>query len=169
MCYQNKPCGCDCDTSCSCAVYEDCGCLTTVTFDCITKPPVLAYIPVSSDMNGSEVLKAIDDTVGTIQEAIAAFTNPIQNTVDTHVKISATDALTGYLETKLVKGLHTSLTKKAGQNGVETLQIAVTPKTMISGLADNLIVEKNGLVVRKWRKPGCFYKPPGRQWHHDNR
>jgi hypothetical protein len=144
-CTDINPCGCLEQNCNDCSPYDNCGCLNPTTFECITKPPVLANVIIDSGMNGAEVLKSIDDVLGSLKESIAAIVNPTENSSDVRVKISATDTSTGFLEAKLQKGNHITVTKM-GTGTNESLRISVTPKTLISPAAGNLLSENNGLL-----------------------
>jgi hypothetical protein len=138
MCDQLNPCGSCSSCSDTCNPYEDCGCLNPTTFDCLTKPPLLQYIPVSSDMTGTEVLKSIDEVVGALQQSIQDINNPTSNTSDVRVKASSTDTISGFLSSKIVKGDHTNIALMAG-GANEFLRVSVTPKTLVSTRANNLL------------------------------
>ena len=111
--------------------YEDCGCPNPTTFECVSNPGTLENINVTDDMNGKEVLAAIDTTIGDL--VVGAFTGP-----DIFSKVTSSDTTTGYLNSKLAVG--TYLTKTILNPGAnEQIRFNVSPATLLSSDGGNLL------------------------------
>lgn len=127
ICHRDYGCSCNHDNPC----YEDCGCLNPNTFNCITLPGTLPAIGVTNNMNGLQVLAAINNTINTL----VLGTNPSQ---DKYVRASITDTTSGYLANKLLSGLYLKTTLlNAGSN--EQLLLDANLPAMISGDEGNLL------------------------------
>jgi hypothetical protein len=119
--------------------YEGCGCLNPTTFECITVPGSgLNYVPITTSMNGKQVLAAINAAIGTLQASIAEIVAPTEDGSDIKVKVSGNDTLTGYLGSKIGEGSHIQI-NTLNPSGNEILRIAVTPNTLISADAGNVL------------------------------
>lgn len=112
--------------------YDNCGCINPTTFECITEPGTLTAINVTNDMNGKEVLQAINDAIENIEVGEPVLGN------DVNVKISSQDTTTGYLGSKIVVNNTISKTILT-PGGNETLRLAVNMPQLLSTNSGNLL------------------------------
>lgn len=123
-CSSTNPCN-QCEQCTPNPCYDNCGCLNPTTFECITKPGTLAALGVTNDMNGYEVLAAINTTINNLT------VDPPSPGADVYVKVSSTDTTADYLSDKLVTGTYlTSSILSPSAN--EQLKINVNLAAMIS-------------------------------------
>lgn len=128
-CPETNPCDTCQDTN---GCYDNCGCINPTTFECITEPGTLTAIGVTNDMNGKEVLQAINDT---IQDLIV--TPPAPGS-DIYTKVSSSDTTAGYLGVKILTAANISQSVLSpGAN--EKVRLAVNVPQLISSDAANLI------------------------------
>ena len=112
--------------------YQDCGCTTSVTWECITNPGIHETLGVVDTMTGREVLAAIATTVDNIVAGV-----PLAGD-DKFAKISATDTTEGYLNTKLLT--LTPITKTVINVGAdERIRFGLSYPALISGDTGNMI------------------------------
>jgi len=133
-CTECNPCdkckqSCDpCATNC----YQDCGCTTSVTWECITNPGVHETLGVVDTMTGTEVLAAIATTIDNIVAGV-----PIVGD-DKYARISSTDTTSDYLNTKLL--VATPLTKVVISAGAdERIRFGLSFPALISADFGNQI------------------------------
>lgn len=133
----------DCTCNDPCATnpcYEGCGCLNPTTFECITKPGVHADIDVTNDMNGLQVLDAINDAFADLADQVLALNGGISPSVDTKVKVSSGDTTSGLLNDKTLNGTFVKKTiTSAGGN--EKLRFDIALPDLISGDTDNILTQ----------------------------
>jgi hypothetical protein len=124
-----NPCADPCNPN---PCYQDCGCLNPTTFPCITNPGLgLDNIGVTNNMNGSQVLEAIDSAVGALQDALANAGENGDLALDEKVKVSANDTTGGFLTDKITTdGTVKKSTQTLGAN--EKLRLVVDPSKLIS-------------------------------------
>ena len=136
-CNDNTPCQDPCTDPNPC--YQDCGCLNPTTFPCITQPGAgLVNIPISSDMNGAQVLQAIDQKIGQMQDQLDAAEDAGGVYTDTKVKVSNADTTEGYLYDKVTSDATIKRTiSNASAN--ELLRLRVDPEALVSADASNAI------------------------------
>lgn len=122
---QEQPCG---ENPC----YQDCGCLNPTTFPCITNPGLgLDNIGVTNNMNGAQVLEAIDSAVGQLQDALANAGENGDLALDEKVKVSSNDTTGGFLTDKITTdGTIKKSTQTPGAN--EKLRLVVDASKLIS-------------------------------------
>lgn len=126
-CFDNNECN-----PCTENQYDNCGCLNPTTFECITEPGVLSAIGVTADMNGLQVLQAINDAIDALTLA------PSPSGSDIYAKVSATDNTSDYLNNKLQAG--TFLSKTVINPGVnEKIRFNVVPGNLLSTDTDNIL------------------------------
>lgn len=135
-CSDTNPCSDPCQETNPC--YDNCGCINPTTFECVTKPGVYSYISVTNNMNGQQVISAINDAIGELSAAIGAITDPVDNTNDIYSKVSDNDSTTGYLDTKLEVGPYLAKTILS-PGGNEKLRFNVIPGNLISANSGNLL------------------------------
>lgn len=87
---------CNTTTLCPCGDYDNCGCINPTTFECVTVPGALTDISVTDDMNGKQVLAAINTAIGELQDDSGK------------VYINSDDTCPEYLFDKLGEGLNIS-------------------------------------------------------------
>ncbi len=128
-CTHANPCN-ECEQCTSNPCYENCGCLNPTTFECITKPGTHTALGVTNDMNGYEVLLAINTIINNLT------VDPPEPGADIYVKVSSTDTTSDYLSDKLVTGsfLTSSILNPSGN---EALRINANLPAMISTDAGN--------------------------------
>jgi hypothetical protein len=133
-CEQTNPC------------YEDCGCLNPTTFECLSLPGDHPAIEVTNDMNGKEVLAAINSKIDAL--VLGEVTAP-----DIYSKVSATDTTTGYLNDKLA--VANSISKTIlNSGGNEQIRFAVVPASIISTDSGNTIdIGTDGKLRAIWSCP----------------
>lgn len=113
-----------------CAPYDNCGCLNPTTWQCITLPGVLTSIGVTADMNGLQVLQAINTAFNNL-----VIPNPPAGS-DIYAKVSSSDNASDYLSNKLTVGqFMTSTVLNPGAN--EKLRFNVSPGSLISTNSGN--------------------------------
>lgn len=118
----------DCNNPC----YEDCGCLNPTTFECITKPGVHSAIGVTDDMNGKEVLDAINNAINSLE-----IPSPVPGS-DVYTKVSGSDTTSGYLNNKISNGQF--LTKNIiNPSGNELIRLDANLAAMISTDGGNIL------------------------------
>ena len=128
-CPETNPCDPCQDTN---GCYDNCGCINPTTFECITEPGTLSALNVTNDMNGKEVLQAINDV---IQDLVV--TPPAPGS-DIYTKVSATDTTAGYLSNKIF--VANSLSQSVlNPSANEKLRLAVNIPNIISADSGNLI------------------------------
>ncbi len=64
-CNHTDPCKDPCNTD---PCYDNCGCLNPTTFECVTKPGNHHDIKVSNDMNGKQVLSALNNRIAELND-----------------------------------------------------------------------------------------------------
>lgn len=112
--------------------YEDCGCLNPTTFACLTKPGTYACLGVNNNMNGLQVLAAINDKICSLS---GGDSDPSS---DKYVRISSNDTTSNYLASKLIVGNYLTTTViNPGAN--EQYRLNVVPSTLVSTDAGNAI------------------------------
>lgn len=137
-CNDNNPCGQPCNDCVDNNPCYETGCLNPTTFECLTKPGDWINIGVNDNMNGKQVLQAIDSTVQQLELTISEITGGDGADADSRVGVTGSDTTPGVLNAKLVEGTHV---KKSilGLGGNERISLSVTPETMISHDADNIL------------------------------
>lgn len=126
-CLENTPCN-----PCGENSYDNCGCLNPTTFECITLPGVLSALGITNDMNGLQVLQAINDVIANLDLP----TPPAGS--DVYAKVSSTDTTSDYLDNKLLAGTYMSKTVlNPGFN--EKIRFNVVPEALISADSGNFI------------------------------
>lgn len=129
MSCQNNDCLDNCN-DCNNPCYDNCGCLNPTTFECITKPGNHDAIGVTNDMNGLEVLEAINTTINNLE-----IPSPIPGS-DVFAKVSSSDTTTDYLNNKIVVGQF--LTKTTiNPAGNEQIRLNANLAEMISSDSGN--------------------------------
>lgn len=83
-------------TTCPCGDYNNCGCINPTSWECVDTPGTLTDIGVTTDMNGKEVLAAINTAIGELQEDSGK------------IYINSDDTCPEYLFDKLEEGLNIS-------------------------------------------------------------
>lgn len=134
-CYNNHCTECNPCDICAPVInpcYQDCGCTTSVTWSCITNPGIHASIGVLDAMSGKEVLAAIATTIDNLVAGVPSAG------LDKYSRISATDTVSGYLNTKIL--VASPLTKTIINLGVdERLRMGISFPALISADSQNKI------------------------------
>lgn len=120
-------------TTCCCTenpCYDDTGCLHPTTFECISAPGTLEDINVTNDMNGKEVLQAINDVIKNLE-----IPTP-EPGADKFVKATSADTTADYLNSKISVGqfLSKSIVTPGGN---EKVKIDADLAEMISADTNN--------------------------------
>lgn len=122
----------DCNECNPCNQYQECGCPNPTTWECITLPGVLSAINVTNDMNGLEVLQAINDIINDLT------VDPPTPGADIFAKVSSTDTTSSYLDSKFLGS--TFITKAVVNPGAnEKIKFSLTPSTLISTDGGNIL------------------------------
>ncbi len=129
-CYENN-CPDPCETN-PCAPYDNCGCLNPTTWQCITQPGIHSALGITNDMNGLQVLSAINTAFNNL-----VIPSPTPGS-DVYAKVSSSDDASDYLINKVVVGnFMTSTVLNPGAN--ERLRFNVSPGSLISTNTGNLL------------------------------
>lgn len=132
-CHNTDPCEQPCtDCSPSNPGYDNCGCINPTTWECITLPGVLSALNVTNDMNGLEVLQAINNVINDLT------VDPPSPGADIFAKVSSTDTTASYLDSKLLGSTYiTKAVVNPGSN--EKIKFSLTPSTLISADGGNIL------------------------------
>jgi len=126
-CLENTPCN-----PCSENSYDNCGCLNPTTFECITLPGVHSALGITNDMNGLQVLEALDTLIANLD-----IPTPPSGS-DIYAKVSSSDDTADYLNNKLLVG--NFMTKTVLNPGLnEKIRFNVAPASLISADSGNYL------------------------------
>lgn len=127
-CTECNPCNV-CDPN---PCYQDCGCTTSVTWECITNPGIHETLGVVDTMTGKEVLAAIATTIDNIVAGVPSAGD------DKYARVSSTDTASDYLNTKLL--VASPLTKTVINAGFdERIRFGISISGLISSDTGNEI------------------------------
>jgi hypothetical protein len=99
-CNHTDPCKDPCNTD---PCYDNCGCINPTTFECVTKPGNYHTLGVTNDMNGKQVLSAIDNKLAEVHDISGKVSidhqdfcpNTLSNKLEAGPNISITQVGTG--------------------------------------------------------------------------
>lgn len=112
--------------------YGDCGCLNPTKFECVTNPGNHPDIGVTDDMNGKEVLDAINTTIANL------VVNPPTPGTDKFVQVTANDTTTNYLWDKIAVSPHIQKSI-LNSSADEKLKLTLLPVELISTDGGNIL------------------------------
>lgn len=141
-CNHNDECKDPCKDPCNTdPCYDNCGCLNPTTFECVTKPGNHHDIKVSNDMNGKQVISAINDKIAELVDTSGkiiidhedACPNSLVNKIEAGANVSIDQVGTGCGK-KLVITAGTGI----GPAGVD-VNVKVSSTDTTSGFLNNKI------------------------------
>jgi hypothetical protein len=137
-CNHTDPCKDPCNAD---PCYDNCGCLNPTTFECVSKPGNHHALKVSNDMNGKQVLSAIDNKIAELED------------ISGKVSIDHEDFCPGNLINKIEAGQNISITQVGegcnkklvirGGAGIgpagSDINVKVSPSDTTSGLLNSKV------------------------------